>query len=149
MPETKTNRVLSWMGMALTVSAFTSTIIGGLIWMFEPHIETFIIDVIEKKKPSTRAELSKEMAVRPELVTIELGKMYKGYHETEANIKAFNQTWIPHLEKEKVQFHVGFFVSIEEDKDKVKYRDFDGEIYPCWNDEQGWYYMKQGYKYYQ
>lgn len=147
MPDSKANKVLSWMGMALTVSAFTSTILGGAFYMFEPRFEDFVMNIIEKHKgPSTRAELSEEMDVRPELVTIEVGKMYKEFKETQKNIELFNETWIPHLEDEKTYFYVGFFVDIAEDK--VKFKDFDGEIYPAWHDHMGWYYMKEGYKFY-
>lgn len=147
MPETKSNKVMSFLGMALTVSAFTSTFLGGLLWVFEPHIEDAVMAIIEKHKgPSTRGELSEEMDVKPAFVTVEIGKMYKEFKQTKKNIEEFNNTWIPHLEQEKNFYYVGFFVDVVDDK--VKYKDFDGDILPCWHDEGGWYYMKQGYKFY-
>jgi hypothetical protein len=131
----------------MAVFTFASVLWGALIYMFEPHIETFIMGVVkENKGASTREDLSKEMEVRKSFVTYEIGKMYKDFKETQKNITAFNDTWIPHLEKEKNFYYVGFFYDLVEEK--VKYKDFDGDILPCWHDDQGWYYMKQGYKFY-
>jgi hypothetical protein len=72
--------------------------------------------------------------------------MYKDFKEFQKNIIEFNDTWIPHLENEKTFYHVGFFVDLSDEK--IKYKDFDGSIYPCWHDEGGYYYMKEGYKFY-
>jgi hypothetical protein len=133
----------------LNVAAIVSAVLaieGGLSWAFKDNIITFIKEVAEEGRPSTRKDLSAEMEVRPELVVIELGRMYKDFKTSQQNIEEFNNTWIPHLEKEKLFFHIGFFFDVEEDK--VKFKDFDGSILPCWHDEQGWYYMKEGYKYY-
>jgi len=89
MPESKQNKILSFIGNALLVSTFTSAILGSLGWLFEPHIEQFIVDVMTAKKgPSTRGELSKEMGVRTELVTIEIGKMYKDFSQTKQNLNS-------------------------------------------------------------
>ena len=145
MPEeSKRNKYLKWIGNIMAVSAFISLIWGGFVWLMEPHIETFVMYVVDKNKgSSTRNDLAEEMNVRKEFVTIELGKMYKDFKKSQENIELFNDTWIPYLEEEKLFFYIGFFYDIEEEK--VKYRDFDGDVLPCWHDEEGWYYMKQGY----
>jgi hypothetical protein len=119
---------------------------GGITYLFKGSIDNYIKKTAESDRPSTRGDLSQEMEVRKELVVIELGKMYKEFKETQKNIETFNQTWIPYLESEKLFYYIGFFFDIEEEK--VKYRDFDGDVLPCWHDEAGWYYMKQGFKYY-
>ena len=147
MPESKGNKALRYIGNIMAVSAFISLIWGGFVWLMEPHIETFVMYVVDKNKgSSTRGDLAEEMDVRKEFVAIEIGTMYKDFKKSQENIELFNDTWIPYLENEKLFFYIGFFYDIEEEK--VKYRDFDGDILPCWNDEGGWYYMKQGYKYY-
>jgi hypothetical protein len=147
MDENKGNKVLKWMGNIMAVSAFLSLIWGGIGYLMEPHIEDFIMNVVEANKgTSTRGDLAKEMDVRKELVTIEIGNMYRDFKTAQKNIELFNETWIPYLENEKLFYYVGFFYDITEEK--VKYRDFDGDILACWHDEGGWYYMKQGYKYY-
>lgn len=153
MPHTKASKLLSWMGMALTVSAFTSMLLGGALWIFEPHIESFIEHVhhkIEKENEHIcvdfESKLGDEMGVRSELVTIEISDMFKEFDETKKNLKEFNKTWIPHLENEKRFFRVGYIVDLE--IRKVNFQHFDGHLYPAWSDINGWYYMKEGYKFY-
>lgn len=145
--ETKGNKALRYIGNIMAVSAFISLIWGGVVWLMEPHIETFVMYVVDKNKgSSTRNDLAEEMGVRKEFVAIEIGTMYKDFKESQENIELFNDTWIPYLENEKLFYYIGFFYDIEEEK--VKYRDFDGDVLPCWRDEGGWYYMKEGYKFY-
>jgi len=122
---------------------------GALSWVFKDKIDDYILSTATKDQPSTRTDLSKEMNIRKELVVIEIGNMYREFKDAQKNIQSFNETWIPYLEKEKLVFHVGFFADIDSKGNvKIKYRDFDGEEYRSWHDEQGWYYMKQGYRFY-
>jgi hypothetical protein len=150
MPENKENKWLKWIGNIMAISAFLTFIWGGIGYLFEPRIESFIMHVVDKNKgSSTRGDLAEEMDVRKEFVAIEIGTMYRDFKQAQENIELFNNTWIPFLENEKTFYYIGFFVDISNPNNpKVKYRDIDGEVLPCWHDDQGWYFMKQGYKYY-
>jgi hypothetical protein len=149
MPDGKGNRALRWMGNIMAISAFMSLLWGGIGWLMEPHVETFIMDVVKDNKgPSTRGEIADSLGIHKVNVVPRIVKMMKEFKETQTNIEKFNETWIPYLEDEKTFFHVGFFVIFEDNIWKVKYRDFDQEEYKCWHDDAGWYYMKAGYKYY-
>jgi hypothetical protein len=134
----------------MLIAGLTSAIWAGAVVIFEPHIETFIMDVINKNKgASTRGDLAKHSGLEKSQVAREFGKMYKDFKETQENIDLFNKTWIPHLENEKTFFYVGFFVKTVNNEPEMWYKDFDAKEYPAWHDEGGWFYQKQGYKYYQ
>jgi hypothetical protein len=149
MPENKDNKYLKWIGNIMAVSAFVSLVWGGLVILLEPHIETFIMSVVDKNKgSSTRGDLAKEMGIDKDDVCEEIGTMYIDFKSAQENIETFNQTWIPYLEGEKAFFYVGFFVRIVDGEFEMWYKDFDSKEYRAWSDEAGWFYQKQGYKFY-
>ena len=148
MPETKANKWLGRIGNFMAVFAFASVIWGGLAYLMEPRIEDYIMEVVDKNKgTSTRADLALEMGVKKDDVCEELGEMYKdNSHRHDAQDKILN-LWIPYLEREVEWRAVGYFVNIAE-PDVVKFHHWDGRDYDAWKDEQGWFYIKGGYKYY-
>lgn len=147
--ENKGAKALKWIGNIMAVSAFLSVVWGGIAWVMEPHIETFIMTVVQENKgSSTRGDLAEEMNVKKEIVVMEIGKMYRDFKDAQQNIQDFNNTWIPYLENEKTFFHVGFFVKVIEGEFEMWYKDFDGKEYRAWHDHDGWFYQKQGYKIY-
>lgn len=148
MPESKTTSWLKRIGNFMLVFSFASVIWGGIAYMMEPRIEEFIMSVIEVNKgESTKSGLAREMKVDKGLVIRELGKMYRDSKHRHDAEDAILDTWIPYLEHETQWHSVGYFVSIDDPK-VVKFHHWDGRDYDAWKDEQGWFYVKDGYKYY-
>lgn len=148
MPENKENKWLSRIGNVLLVFSFTSVMWGGIGYLMEPRAEDFIMYVVNKYKgESTKVILGKEMKVDKTKALPELGKMYReNKHRHDAEDSILNK-WIPYLQKETEWKQVGFFVNVD-DPDVVKFHHWDGRDYDAWSDDQGWFYVKSGYKYY-
>lgn len=147
MPETEKNWK-SKVGNIMLIFSFTSLMWGGIAYLMEPHAEKFIMDVVnENKGESTKTGLSREMKVDKTDVIKELGKMYRdSKHRHDAQDSILTK-WIPYLLEETRWMAVGYFVSID-DPELVKFHHWNGRNYDAWKDDQGWYYVKGGFKHY-
>jgi len=153
MEKTKAQKVGTFFAYLSGLLASLGVIISFLGWLFYPHIEDAIMDIVEKNKgESTKTLLSKEMStpdyvVPAEDVCEELGDMFKDNKHRHDAQDAILDLWIPYLEEEIKWRAVGYFVDPNR-PDVVKFRHWDGRNYDAWSDEQGWFYIKGGYKYY-
>jgi hypothetical protein len=148
MPETKVNSWFKKIGNFMLIFSFASVLWGGIAYMMEPRIEDFIMDVVNKNKgTSTRSDLAEEMGIKKKDVCEELGEMYKdSKHRHDAQDSILTQ-WIPYLIDETKWISVGFFVKAD-DAEVVKFHHWNGRDYDAWDDDQGWFYVKNGFKYY-
>jgi len=148
MPESKGTSWFKRIGNFMLVFSFASILWGGIVYMMEPRIEDYIMNVVDKNKgTSTRVDLANEMGVEIKDVCEEIGDMYKEsmhHHNSQDSILTI---WIPYLQEETKWTSVGYFVSIDDDE-VVKFHHWDGRDYDAWKDDQGWFYVKGGFKYY-
>jgi hypothetical protein len=134
MPDkTKGQKITSFIGWLSALLVSFSTILTFVGWLMYPHISNYVMGIVDANKgTSTRSDLAKEMGIEKEDVCEEIGEMYKdNSHRTEES------RWI----------NVGYFVNIEDDE-VVKFHHWNGRNYDAWKDDQGWFYIKGGYKYY-
>ena len=148
MEKTKAHKMAVFIGWLSALLVSFTTILTFVGWLMYPHISKYVMTIVnENKGTSTRADLAKEMGIEKEDVCEELAGMYKdNAHRHDAQDEILN-AWIPYLEEEVEWRSVGYFVSIE-DTDVTKFRHWDGRDYDAWKDDQGWFYIKGGYKYY-
>ncbi len=153
--ETKTMWQKFRVNALMLAGLFTalSLLSGVAAWLFQDKIDDYIMYVVETNKgESTKAMLAEEMStsehiVKKEDVCEELGEMYLESMHQHDQQNAILDIWIPYLKQETQWRIVGYFVNIE-DPDIVKFHHWDGRNYDAWKDDQGWFYIKGGYKYY-
>lgn len=153
MPESKIQKGAAFIGWLSALLASFSAIITFVGWLMMPHVETFIMKVVDKNKGrSTKELLAEEMStkgdrVEKDDVCEELGQMYiemKTRHYAEDTLL---QRWIPFLIEENKWTNVGYFVK-KDDPETTVFRHWNGRSYSAWKDEQGWFYVRGGHKYY-
>lgn len=125
------------------ISAIITALTGMfslVLWMSYPHIESAILDIVESHKGrSTKEMLGEEMNIHKDDVCEQIGVMYSDYLKLKDGTSEMESPlWLS----------VGYYV-LKDDREDVKFLHWDGKTYDAWEDERGWYFVKEGYKYYE
>ena len=156
MEKTKENTPWwKWLVVVGSVTTATTVILSASAWLFQEKIVNFIIDVYDeqqKKEIKFEVDMSSKMSkdgekINPEDVRWKLAKMFRDFNSKTQFENDLISKWIPHLESEVAWRKIGYFVDVN-NPSIVKFHHWDGRDYDAWNDEQGWFYMKDGYKFY-
>lgn len=142
-----------WLLIVFSISTATSGLLATGGWLFREKIQNYIISTVESNKDdSVEAKLAEKMFKgEPEFkesdVCWKIGKLYRDFYSSEKAESDILNVWIPYLENQKNWMPVGYFVKVS-DPSIVKFHHWDGRDYDAWSDDIGWFYVKNGLKYY-
>lgn len=103
---------------------------------------SYIVKAVNEapKKEGFRTLLANEIGQPSDRIHIVFGQMYNNIKETQLNIDAFNEEYIPMLKEEKNTIRVGLYVK----QGRVKYLNTEGQEYDAVLNTTGtsYYYWK-------
>lgn len=142
-----------WIIIIASVAGATTTLLGAGAWLFREKIQNYIVSTVnESKDVSIESKLAEKMFQQePQFkdsdVCWKIGKLYRDFYSSKQMESDILNKWIPVLEQEVMWRPVGYFVNVT-NPDIVKFHHWDGRDYDAWSDEIGWFYVKNGLKYY-
>lgn len=155
---TTNNEKTPWWKWLLIVASLITATSGTMtfgMWLFQEKIVNFVVEIYNEQKakePSFIVTMAEKMSkggeeVKPEDVCWKLAKAWREFNSKSEFENDLLEYWIPHLEHETEWHQVGYFVNMN-DPTIVKFHHWDGRDYDAWSDEQGWFYVKGGFKFY-